>query len=117
MAEEKNAYKHLKPAQIAAALRKSHGLVSVAARMLGCAVQTVYTHISKHEIVAQAMREASDEILDLAEGKLFQAINDGNLQAITFILKTKGRTRGYVEETEIGTKDGKPLVVHFKIVA
>lgn len=48
-----------------------------------------------------------DDILDLAEEKLHEAVADGDMKAVTFILRTKGRNRGYVEKVEMdhGIKD------------
>lgn len=40
--------------------------------------------------------EIQEKTIDYVENKLIQQINEGNLQAITFYLKTKGKNRGYV---------------------
>lgn len=40
--------------------------------------------------------EIQEKTIDYVENKLLQQINEGNLQAITFFLKTKGKNRGYV---------------------
>lgn len=40
--------------------------------------------------------EIQEKTLDYVENKLLQQINEGNLSAITFYLKTKGKNRGYV---------------------
>jgi hypothetical protein len=42
-----------------------------------------------------------EDLLDLAEEKLRSAIEDGDLKAVTFALKTLGRNRGYVTKTEV----------------
>jgi hypothetical protein len=41
-------------------------------------------------------RKVEDKSLDYVENKLIQEINKGNLSAIQFYLKTKGKNRGYV---------------------
>lgn len=42
-----------------------------------------------------------DDILDLAEEKLHEAIGEGDMKAVQFLLRTKGRNRGYVEKMEM----------------
>ncbi len=45
-----------------------------------------------------------------------KAIDDGNLTAIIFFLKTRGKSRGYSERSEFGrASDGEPVQVTFKI--
>lgn len=45
-----------------------------------------------------AVTEIQEEALDFVEGQLLQAIREGNLTAIMFYLKTKGRHRGYTDK-------------------
>lgn len=40
--------------------------------------------------------QVQEKTIDYVENKLLQQINEGNLTAITFFLKTKGKNRGYV---------------------
>ena len=57
-----------------------------------------------------------------AEGKLLQAINQGNMTAIIFYLKTKGKHRGYVQKLGPGgTRDAdnhfdRDVVVNIDLV-
>ena len=95
--------------QMIKALTEAKGLVSVAARMLGCSRQTVYNHINKQVTVKQAMEDARETMTDFAEGKLFEQINTGNITAIIFYLKTQGKSRGYVERQELTGKDGESI--------
>lgn len=100
---------HLKAKAVAAAMLEAKGLVHVCAQRLGCTPQTVYDWLKKSPQVAEAQRVATESMLDLAEGKLFMAINNSERWAIEFYLNTKGKSRGYVRRTELGGKDDKPM--------
>jgi hypothetical protein len=49
----------------------------------------------------EAVMEIEESALDEAESKLIELVRGGNLQAIKFLLRTKGRTRGYGDHLEI----------------
>lgn len=42
------------------------------------------------------VNEIDEKCIDYVESRLIQEINKGNLNAIQFYLKTKGKNRGYV---------------------
>ena len=87
--------------QVAEALQKSHGLQTLAAEALGCSCRTVSNYIKEHPTVAEAYDEAREVVLDVAESKLYKAINDGKEWAIKFYLSTVGKSRGYTQKQEI----------------
>ena len=94
--------------QVAEALRSAGGIRSDAAALLKCSPSTIKRYIDRSEALATIAREVVEEVVDLAESKLVDAINDGNLTAIMFYLKTKGKDRGYSERHEVGGNDGGP---------
>jgi len=100
--------------EIAAALRSSQGLVTVAAASLGCAPGTIYNAIKKYATVRQALKDAREAMLDRAEARLFQKIDTGDNTAIMFYLKTIGKHRGYVERQETTGADGGPVELRVK---
>ena len=94
---------------IAQALIKAKGFISVAAKNLGCSPNTVRNYIKRYTTAKQAVFDAREEMKDFAESKLFSGINDGNITAIIFFLKTQAKDRGYVERHEHTGENGGPL--------
>src|SRR5262245_36413138 len=90
----------LKPEQVAEALNATNGLVYLAAEKLGVHFATVYRYAQRYTLVRQAIDQQKGKRLDVAEAKLWQAVNKGESWAICFLLKTQGKERGYVERTE-----------------
>jgi DNA-binding transcriptional MerR regulator len=95
--------------QVANALTEARGLISPAARALGCSGQTVRNYIKKHPTLAEVSEEEREKFIDIAEARLFQKVNEGNVTCIIFALKTVGKHRGYVERREVSGPEGGPL--------
>ena len=95
--------------QVADALTQAKGFVSVAARNLGCADRTVRNYMERYAVCKQAVIDARESMIDIAEGRLYQNINSGDNTAIIFFLKTQAKHRGYVERYEHTGKDGDDL--------
>jgi hypothetical protein len=98
-------------AQVIEALTQSTGFISVAARTLGCSSDTVENYVKKYPAVAEAKRAAREVILDKAESALLKKVEDGDVHAIMFTLKTIGKHRGFVERVETTGADGGPIAV------
>ena len=84
------------------ALRASGGVVSDAAQKLAeaygsCSPASVRNYIRRHNSLQRVSEEVIEANLDLAESVLLKAIAQGNMTAVIFYLKTRGRNRGYVE--------------------
>ena len=92
--------------QMIDALKKTKGMVYLAAEELGCHHQTIYNYIARHPTVKAAWDAESGKILDVGEMKLYQSVLNGEAWGVCFLLKTKGKHRGYVERTEHTGKDG-----------
>jgi hypothetical protein len=97
--------RHFTAEQIANALTETKGMVYIAAKKLGCSHQTIYNYILRHPTVRIAKENAEGEVLDMAELTVFKAIQNGESWAVTFVLKTKGKNRGYVERMENANVD------------
>jgi len=63
--------------------------------------KTLIAWRSNDENLDEKMTELEESLIDFSESKLMEQINDGNLTAIIFHLKTKGKKRGYTETTEV----------------
>lgn len=93
--------------EVAQAVKKAQGFVTVAARALGCTSQTIHNYRKTYKVVAEAFDESRETHLDFAEGKLMQQIKAGNITGIIFYLKTQGRTRGYIERSQVEIVKGE----------
>ena len=87
-------------ARMGQALTEAYGVIETAARRLSCSRKTVYEYLKRYPALDEVLSEARESALDFAESKLMAAIEDGNLTAIIFFLKTRGKSRGYSERTE-----------------
>lgn len=99
-------------AKIIKALQHTRGLVTLAAEHLGCSDETISNYAKRYPSVADELRRQRERVTDLAEQKLFDAIQEGQPWAINFYLKTIGKPRGYVERHEFTGKDGDHLHIH-----
>lgn len=91
------------------AVKETHGLLTLAAVKSGIGYRTICRYVAENPAVAEAVQEAKEGTLDLAEGKLFTAISKGEAWAICFYLKTQGKQRGYTERHEVTGKDGEAI--------
>lgn len=87
--------------KIIKAIEGSHGLLTIAAQKCGLNRSTVWRYVQDYPSVKKAVEEAQEVMLDFAESKLYKKIDDGDMTAIIFYLKTRGKHRGYVERQEI----------------
>lgn len=81
-------------------LSDGKGIITYACQKTGISRQTYYNWLKEDEDFASKVEEINESTIDIVESKLLGAINDDNLTAIIFYLKTKGKKRGYVERTE-----------------
>lgn len=86
--------------KIAAAYEKKGGNMAATAAALGVTRQSLYKWRKENEELAKMLDDIDEGILDFTESKLVEKVNEGNLTAIIFLLKTKGKKRGYVEQVD-----------------
>lgn len=87
--------------QIENALRATGGFVSQTAKMLNVTHVAIYKRLERSTYLTQVREEIQDSQLDIAETRLIEKIDSGDLGAICFYLKCKGKGRGYVEKQTI----------------
>lgn len=97
------------------ALEATLGVVAPAIRMAKIHRRDHYDWLKKDPKYAEAVEDQMERTLDFAETNLYKQIESGQVQATIFFLKTKGKHRGYVEQTTIDhtSSDGtmKPTVI------
>jgi len=82
------------------ALEKTMGVVSRACRQVGIDRKTHYNWLKADEHYKQTVEDIAEAAIDFAEGQLLLGIREGNTPMTIFYLKTKGKSRGYVERSE-----------------
>ena len=100
-------------AQIIEALREKHGNLSAASRYLNCSRDTIRRYIDLYPTVKAVADEERETLIDFAENQLFKQVQDGNITAIIFTLKTIGKSRGYVERQEVTGAEGGAVIVRW----
>ena len=94
-----------------AALEKSLGVVTTAAKQVGIERTTHYHWMKEDEEYKRAVESIEDVALDFAETKLHTMINNEDTAATIFYLKTKGKKRGYVERQEVTGAGGDKVII------
>jgi hypothetical protein len=96
--------------EIKKAIQGSGGYISEIARRLKCDWHTADKYIKEFELTEDLLIE-DERATDRAEIKLMEAIEEGEIAAIIFRLKTKGKKRGYVERQEVTGAGGDKVII------
>lgn len=91
------------------AAQDSKGFVTTIAKRLGISRTQVYNLMKKYPTFKQAIEDQREALKDDAESSLFKQIDQGNITAIIFYLKTQAKDRGYIERQEVTGADGEAL--------
>ena len=103
-----HSIEHRKRAVIAA-LESSLGIVTTACQKVGVGRTQFYNWMKSDEDFARQVKDIENIAFDFVESQLFRQIQENNVQATMFYLRTKGKNRGYSERTEITGLNGEPL--------
>lgn len=88
-------------ASVVEALYQAGGVQSHAAKLLGMSKEAIWNRVNRSPRLQEAVREAKEITLDLAETELMKKIKAGHIAAIIFYLKCQGKDRGYIEKQEL----------------
>jgi hypothetical protein len=91
--------------QVAKVLVETKGMLFIAAERLGCDPETIRNYCKRYPSVQAARDAQRGAMVDLAELKLWQSIQNGEAWGITLCLKTLGKDRGYVEQQKLALTD------------
>lgn len=99
-------------------LAKSKGIISMACENTGIVRNSFYQWLKKDTAFKKEVENVNEQTIDFVEGQLFKLISGAkygdkivppDTAAIIFYLKTKAKSRGYVERQELTGKDGDKL--------
>ena len=74
--------------------------IAATCNALGISRRTFYNWKESNKKLAEALDSTYEGIIDFAESKLIEHIQNDDIQALMFFLRTKGKSRGYVEKVE-----------------
>jgi len=97
-------------------LNKYKGKLTSTANALGITLLTMQGYIKKSKILQECIVAFGEAELDKAELKLDEQIDKGNLAAIQFMLKCKGKERGWTEKSELSIEMAKPITFKYNVV-
>lgn len=106
---KKSGPKGISEAQLKAALKKNAGVYALAARDLGCDRSNVRQRVENSPALQRFIQQIDDEIGDVADGHIKQAIIKGDLKTIRWYAPLKMRDRGFNPRLELSGPDGAPL--------
>ena len=102
------------------ALQKTLGIVTSAAKQITENIKDAeslrkihYEWLKTDPAYKEAVESIEGIVLDYAESQLFKQVAKGDTTAIIFLLKCRGKKRGYVERAEMDLTTSVPqLVIH-----
>lgn len=83
--------------QVIDALVAADGALTIAAKRLGTSYRHLKKYVDANDKLTEVLHGIEESNLDLAEGTLRKSIEEGDLTATIFYLKTRGKGRGYTE--------------------
>lgn len=102
--------------ELAAMLGASRGNLARCAEHFGVSRSAIRQFIDIRPELKELRQDIKEGLTDWVETKLYQLIEDNNVAAVFFYLKTQAKDRGYIERQEVDAKGGV-LVVTEEIIS
>ncbi len=80
------------------------GNISKTCKKLKISRSTYERLLETNKEFREACFEVREALLDYTEDKAMELVREGNPQMIMFVLKTQGKSRGWVERTEVDAR-------------
>lgn len=94
-------------------LVKAKGIVTKACEALSMPRSTYYLWYNSDAEFKVECDSINDLVLDFAEEKLYSLVDKGDTTATIFLLKTRGKKRGYIEKQEIDLRTPEGIIVNY----
>jgi predicted transcriptional regulator len=91
----------LKVKAVSASLRKHKGNMAAVARSFGVTRQAVTNYVAERPDLKSITVEMRESRIDGAESQLDKAVAKGQAWAISLMLRTQGRSRGYGDHIDV----------------
>lgn len=95
-------------AKLLKVLQKNMGLVATSCKEVGVSQEFYYCHYHKDPNFKAEVDLINEKVIDFTESKLYEKIQEGSEKSIHFLLRYRGRKRGYTDSIDI-TSDGKNI--------
>jgi hypothetical protein len=105
-----SAWRSLTEEKVIQTLNEQRGLLALSAQALRVSSSLLRKYILTHPSVLYVYTECNEKLGDLAEQKLYELVEAGDLRAITYLLSTKHRHRGYQRAPQDTETPPSPLV-------
>lgn len=86
--------------QIAEIYEKKSGNITATCIAANIGRRTFYRYLENDAKFKEMIEDVNESLVDLAETKLLTLINEGDRESILFMLRTKGKDRGYGNITQ-----------------
>lgn len=94
-------------------IRQTGGIKTVLARRLGLTMSGLDNVFKVNPLLLEVFNDEKEKMVDEAEAALYDHIRQGKLDAVKFVLTTKGKGRGYVERQEVQHTGAQPIQLVF----